>query len=206
MHKAQRKVMIARAATPIFARKGYHNTSIEDICTESRVAQGTLYLHFSGKLEVFRMALIDALAKIQEIVKPVNIQSIQDQNALEHGVFDYLYKKNLQVFKAALENKNLLRIAFREAVGLDTEINKLVSQSIKMVTGMVETELSVFKSLGLIRDIDTKIASIMTVGTMQMVMNAILDGDDIVYDVESLAVKVTELQMYGTAKSSTIAQ
>jgi AcrR family transcriptional regulator len=204
MNKAERKIMIARAATSIFAKKGYHKTSIEDICNECKIAQGTLYLHFSGKLEVFRMAVIDALTNIQELVKPINISSVQDQNSLEHGVFDYLNKKNLQIFNAMVENKNMLRIVFREAVGIDEEINKLVSQAIKVVTGMVETELSVFKSIGLIREIDTKIASIVTVGTMQMVMQAMFDDDTIIQDIESLAVKITELQVYGTSKSSMI--
>jgi hypothetical protein len=147
------------------------------------------------------MIIFDALIRIQEIVKPININIFQEREAIEHGVFDYLYKKNLQVFKEILENKIFLKIIFRDTGELDDRINKFVSEMIKEVTGMVETELSVFKSMGLISNIDTKIASGATVGTMQMVMQAMFDDDTIIQDIESLAVKVTELQMCGLFKA-----
>ena len=200
LNKADRKLMVAQTASSIFVKKGYHKTSIEDICTECKIAQGTLYLHFSGKLEIFRMAVIDALARITETVKPIDINKTQDQKSLENGVFDYLYKKNLQVFKATLENKDVLKIVFREAIGLDDEITKLISQAIKSITSMVETELSVLKSMGLIREIDIKISALVTVGTMQMVMYTMFNDDDFINDVESLAQHVTEQQMYGIVK------
>ncbi|MCL1833336.1 MAG: TetR/AcrR family transcriptional regulator [Leptospirales bacterium] len=194
--------MISRTASSIFAARGYHKTSIEDICKECNIAQGTLYLHFSGKLEIFKMAVNDALDKIYEIVKPIDISRNQDQKNLEHGVFDYIYKKNHQLFKAILENRSLLKIVFLEAIGLDDEINKLISRATKMITGMVETELSVFKSMGLIREVDTKISSIITVGTMQMVMYAMFDDNELVKDVDHLALKVTEYQLYGISKNT----
>ena len=202
MPKHERKKMIARTASSIFAARGYHKTSIEDICKECNIAQGTLYLHFSGKLEIFKMAVNDALDKIYEIVKPIDISRDQDQKTLEHGVFDYIYKKNHRLFKAISENRTLLRIVFLEAVGLDVEINKLISRAIRVITGMVETELSVFKSMGLIREIDTKISSIITVGTMQMVMYEMFDDNELVKDVDYLALKVTEYQIYGISKNT----
>jgi AcrR family transcriptional regulator len=202
MPKYERKKMIARTASSIFATRGYHKTSIEDICKECNIAQGTLYLHFSGKLEIFKMAVNDALDKIYEIVKPIDISINQDQKTLEHGFFDYIYKKNHQLFKTILENRTLLRIVFLEAIGLDAEISKLISRAIKVITGMVETELSVFKSMNLIREVDTKISSIIIVGTMQMVMNAMFDDDELVNDVDYLALKVTEHQIYGMSKNT----
>lgn len=199
LRKAERRLMIANAASSIFARKGYHGTSIEDICRECKIAQGTLYLHFSGKLEIFRMAVIDATRKIHDIVKPININSPKDREAIVQGVFNYTYQKNLQVLKAMAENRVLLRIVFREAIGIDPEISNLVSQSIRTITNMAETELSVFKSMGFKRDIDPKVAAIVITGTMFMIMNAMFDDDDMIKDIDTLARKVTDLQMYGTS-------
>ncbi len=206
MRKAERKLMIAHAASSIFARKGYHRTSIEDICRECKIAQGTLYLHFSGKLEIFRMAVTDALTKIQDIAKPININSPKDREAVDQGVFNYLYQKNLQAFRVISENRDLLRIVFREAIGLDDEITALVNNWINSITRIIETELTIFKTMGFKRDIDTKIAAIVIVGTMQMVMNAMLEDDDMIKDIDALARKVTDLLMFGTSRSGTADQ
>ena len=49
-----RPEQIADAARTLFARYGYRRTSMDDIAREAGVAKATLYLHFSGKEDVFR--------------------------------------------------------------------------------------------------------------------------------------------------------
>ncbi|MGF1624294.1 MAG: TetR/AcrR family transcriptional regulator [Alphaproteobacteria bacterium] len=49
-----RPEQIADAARSLFARFGYRRTSMDDIAREAGVAKATLYLHFSGKEDVFR--------------------------------------------------------------------------------------------------------------------------------------------------------
>ena len=43
---------IRRAATKVFARKGYHETRIADIATEAKVAYGLVYHYFKNKEEI----------------------------------------------------------------------------------------------------------------------------------------------------------
>ncbi len=49
----QRKQELAEAAMRCFTRKGYHATSIPDICKEADVSIGTLYKHFNGKRDMW---------------------------------------------------------------------------------------------------------------------------------------------------------
>jgi len=121
---------------------------------------------------------------------------------MDQGVFNYLYQKNLQTFRVISKNRDLLRIVFKEAIGLDDEITALVNNWIHSITRIIETELTIFKTMGFKRDIDTKIAAIVIVGTMQMVMNAMLEDDDMIKDIDALAGKVTDLLMYGTSKAA----
>lgn len=50
---ARTRQKLLDAAEEIFGKKGYYNTSIVDICQAAEVAQGTFYLYFSSKYEIF---------------------------------------------------------------------------------------------------------------------------------------------------------
>ena len=53
-----KREQIINTATKLFAKKGYHATSIQDIVTESGLSVGTIYLYFANKEEIFD-ALLD---------------------------------------------------------------------------------------------------------------------------------------------------
>ena len=47
---AERREVIERAAAEVFAERGYHGASIDEICRRSGVTAPVLYDHFSSKL------------------------------------------------------------------------------------------------------------------------------------------------------------
>ncbi|MCR8724706.1 TetR/AcrR family transcriptional regulator [Frigidibacter sp. ROC022] len=49
----QRRAEILAAAEQVFGTKGYSDASVAEITTVARTAQGTLYIYFSGKDEIF---------------------------------------------------------------------------------------------------------------------------------------------------------
>jgi AcrR family transcriptional regulator len=57
----ERKAQIYEAALACFGRKGYYQTTMDDIVAESGLSKGTLYWYFKGKKELF-------LALFQEIM------------------------------------------------------------------------------------------------------------------------------------------
>jgi AcrR family transcriptional regulator len=59
--KAERRLQILAAARSVFARRGYHQTTIDDIVEQAGVARGTFYLYFEDKRAVFS-DLIDRFA------------------------------------------------------------------------------------------------------------------------------------------------
>jgi AcrR family transcriptional regulator len=44
-----RQAQIMEVALKLFAEKGYHGTSIDDIITNANIVKGTFYLHFESK-------------------------------------------------------------------------------------------------------------------------------------------------------------
>lgn len=49
----ERKGQILEAATTVFARKGYHLATMDDIVRESKLSKGALYWYFKSKKEIF---------------------------------------------------------------------------------------------------------------------------------------------------------
>ena len=51
--KERTKGAILDAALKLFTRKGYENTSIEELAAEAGVGKGTIYSYFKTKSEIF---------------------------------------------------------------------------------------------------------------------------------------------------------
>jgi AcrR family transcriptional regulator len=56
---------ILEAAVTVFASKGYHNTKVDDIVTESQTSKGSFYFYFPSKQDIF-LALVDTFADLLE--------------------------------------------------------------------------------------------------------------------------------------------
>jgi len=58
---------VLEAAETVFGEKGYHSASVTEITRAAGVAQGTFYLYFKGKKEIF-LDLVDALGNRLRVV------------------------------------------------------------------------------------------------------------------------------------------
>ena len=59
---AKRRGMI-QAATALFAKKGHHRTTVDEITKEAGVAKGTFYLYFRDKEELLKLVMQELLEK-----------------------------------------------------------------------------------------------------------------------------------------------
>ena len=64
------------SAQSLFADKGYHGTSVDEICTAARVTKGALYHHYRNKEDLFadlvealEMAFVDTVARTLSLDK-----------------------------------------------------------------------------------------------------------------------------------------
>jgi AcrR family transcriptional regulator len=60
----QTRELLLNAAAMVFARRGYHEASVEEIASEAGFSTGAVYSNFSGKEELF-LALADCEVKKQ---------------------------------------------------------------------------------------------------------------------------------------------
>ena len=57
----------------VFAERGYHETSIQDILDGARIARGTFYLYFDSKRAIFDELVDDFLRQLQGVVTRVDL-------------------------------------------------------------------------------------------------------------------------------------
>ena len=77
---ADKREAILRAATNVFARKGFFNSKVSDIAAAAGIADGTVYLYFKSKEEIlhsiFDRAMADFIAdgkrELETIEDPVS--------------------------------------------------------------------------------------------------------------------------------------
>lgn len=60
---ADKREAILRAATTVFARRGYFNSKVADVAKEAGIADGTVYLYFKSKDEILHSIFDRAMAE-----------------------------------------------------------------------------------------------------------------------------------------------
>jgi AcrR family transcriptional regulator len=189
--------MITHAAKSLFASKGYHGTTMEDIAGASGIAHRTLYLHFKSKQEIFQTLMLVILDRIQELMEPVTLDDPRISESSEAAFFNFTKEKNLRIFQAVVEDRDIFRIILREAPGLDAAIDTILARINTVMLRQIETELVIGQRLGIRGEIDVKLAAQMVLGTMLVVIvTHLLEGKP--PELESLAERVTEVQYFGT--------
>jgi AcrR family transcriptional regulator len=75
--KQEREKRILDAAAMVFARNGYHRTTIRDIARQADVADGTIYNYFDSKFDLL-VALMAQLADLDRM--PADLFAARDQD------------------------------------------------------------------------------------------------------------------------------
>ncbi len=164
MRRAIRRALLLRYALEVFADKGYHAASINDIIRKAGVARGTFYLYFEGKRAVFDELLDEMLSALDTRVKridpsrgPVGVLAQMEANV--EGVFGYL-----------LSNRAMLRVLLAEAVGLDAGFDQKMSEFYGRLLQMIEQALEDGKRMKLVGKVNTKIAALCILGSIKEVL------------------------------------
>jgi len=193
--------MIVQATRPIFANKGFHGATIEDICTACGISQGTLYLHFRNKGEIFHALMVDTLDRIQDLMRPISSDDPRIASPAGNEFFEFIRQRNLHIFEVVNEDRDLFRIILREAPGLTPEIDEILNRINSVMLAQIETEIVIGQRLGMVRQADSRLIARMIMGTMIMViLTHFVEGEP--PHLESLAQQVTQLQFFGIQKPS----
>src|SRR5690606_7786674 len=100
------RARLLRIARETFEEKGYHRTSIAEICRRASVANGTFYRYFDGKDEVF-LHLAEQLAEGLELAVSEALRGVSGTyDRIHHTLaafYDYVgrHRAWYQIFREA---------------------------------------------------------------------------------------------------------
>jgi AcrR family transcriptional regulator len=182
---------ILDAAVQLFAQKGYHNVSMQEIAAKAQFATGTLYNFFPSKEELY-LTLMRSLANtIYNSLMP-----ILDENIDEREKITRLIREHNQLFQ---KNEELFRLYVSETHGYGkglAEFDQEVDQLLKKGIEKVESVFAAGIEKGVFRNLDARQMAISLYGMLQAgVMFCFQEAD--VADLSRRASVIEEILLKG---------
>ena len=162
--RQERRTQILDVARQLFAQRGYHATSIQDLLDGADIARGTFYLHFDSKRAIFDELIDEFLGRIRSVVRVVDIgeraapplQQIQE---------------NLdRIFAVLQRNRDMARITLLIAEGLDAEADAKMADFYGRLRDLLTHALQLGQSMGLVRKCEAHIVAQAALGGLKEVV------------------------------------
>jgi AcrR family transcriptional regulator len=168
--REQRRRELLDVALRVFAQRGYHHARIADIIDAAGVARGTFYLYFESKNAIFHALLDDLLLRVRASVVGVSMGThappvnVQIRESVE------------RVLAAFVASPDLTRVVLREAVGLDAEVDKKLTDFYARLHRWLADALENGARLGLLRVSNGELAAWAVLGTIKQMVQLLVDG------------------------------
>jgi len=159
---AERRNEILQAALHVFVRKGYAQTRMEDIVTQSGLSKGALYWHYKSKRDLFLDLIDHWMDRFAPLMRPGYHQHKSASKILED-----ICRFTVRVFKRD-EDWFLAELELWAWAARDEEI---LERGRKLVNRMLEEFKAVLES-GIRRgefrsDIDVDLVALLLLNTLQ---------------------------------------
>jgi len=179
--RESRRAAVLAVARKIFSQKGYHATSINDLIESADIARGTFYLYFESKRAIFDELLDGLVTTLQAQVKRIEVgpkapAPIEQMNATVDRVLTTL-----------LDNREMARILLREAVGIDADFDRKLSDFYGRIEAMFISALNTGRQLGVVRACDAHVVARCILGSVKEVVQwAFVEQDPLKIDVQEM--------------------
>lgn len=106
-HKLLRRSDILHAAEHIFALKGFHKATIQDIARQAEYATGTVYLYFEDKNSLYFSIFEEKIKQLLHILKLKTSQEKKVQDKLKVFIFECLqfFESNQDFFRIFVQEE-----------------------------------------------------------------------------------------------------
>lgn len=163
VRRVQRHERILDAALRTFSRKGYHDTAVDDIASESETSKGGIYFHFPNKESIF-LALLDRTAALLRS----RVEAAIAGEPTPMGKAELALRIVLQTFGA---HRSLARLFLVDALGAGRAFEEHKVTIHASFIGLIRQHLDAAARAGVIPpDIDTTIASQVWFGALNEVV------------------------------------
>jgi len=162
----ERRQQLLLAARQVFGSQGYHDATVDDITRTAGVAKGTFYLYFTEK----RAILHDLIRHFFGLVTEVGL-SVQRDVTSPAEYFERLEDAARRLAAIFRENRDLVRLTYREAMSMDPELERTVRNFYRRFAQVEADNVRRGIELGLFRDdLDPLIVAYAHIGMVERVL------------------------------------
>jgi AcrR family transcriptional regulator len=193
--RERRRAEILDAAAEVFARSGYHGTSVADLVEAAGVARGTFYLYFQSKNAVFIELLdkltVDLRAEIRGVDTREGAAPPREQ----------LVAIVVRLLKAVETNRATIAILLREAVGLGEDVDARLARFYQEIEEYLALTLVLGQRAGMVRDgLDVPVIAACMLGSVRRVLEGWLaTGQEAPLDAERIAPAIVDFNLIGVS-------
>ncbi|HHW06268.1 MAG TPA: TetR/AcrR family transcriptional regulator [Clostridia bacterium] len=153
-----KKSSIIRAAFRLFAEKGFHHTTVDEIAALAGVGKGTVYEYFSSKQKL-----------LQEMLLLASDYYFSDFTRHMEGIGDLKEKLKRLVelhFQFFVEHRDIARVVLFEHRYITEDLGDLLVEKEKRRTAYLAELLKVSAAQGEIRPVNFQVAAKMITGAL----------------------------------------
>jgi AcrR family transcriptional regulator len=126
---ARRRRQLLDVALRVFAERGFHDASMNDIAVTAGVTKPVLYQHFASKRDLFAELLSDVGRELQETITKAIAAAETPHEMVELGFAAY--------FEFVDEHRDAFRLFYGGSMARDEEFAEVVSQTETSVAALV---------------------------------------------------------------------
>lgn len=165
--REDRREAIKQAAIEVFSDRGYHNAKVSDIVESVGVAQGTFYLYYEGKQQLFGELLRDWLMLVVETVAGWEPGSLDTREALRSE----LSRVGMMLTEVLINQRDLTSIFFKEALAVAPEFDDMIHEFYDTLAAMLTAFNEILCERGLIKPMNFRILAFSTIGQVERIVS-----------------------------------
>jgi AcrR family transcriptional regulator len=167
----KRKQQIINTAKDMFIQNGFQSTHIGQVCEKLNIARGTVYQYFGNKREIMYTVLEQVEENINDILDPDDLKEFLKTNPSQKMILKYVGDALTQCIKVILDEKIVMKLIYKDIVGIDNEVIDRVNKFLINVISVVAKNLEEITKKGLSRkNLDSQITAMTFVGSIMFVL------------------------------------
>lgn len=127
---AARREQLLEAALDVFARNGYHETSMNDVADAAGITKPVLYQHFASKRELYLALIDEAGRRLLKAVSDAHLEASDGRRRTELGFLVY--------FDWVQQDHNAFQLLFGGGSRRDPDFDRAAAKYTALVADAIE--------------------------------------------------------------------
>ncbi len=171
--KGERRSDILGAAKKVFARKGYHATTIAEIAKAAKLSYGSIYWYFDSKDALFHALMESEARALRDHVTEALVSTPADESP--EAPFVAAVRATFEFFEA---DRAVVKLLFRDSYALGDRFEKLLFGLYEEFVGDIEVIVADAGERGLIIDAPPRMVAFSVAALVGQIAHRRLVTDD----------------------------